>query len=789
MKKPVRQQNKQPRRQFSPWKFFVVLDICLAVAIAFYLFYLFVEIQQRFASQKWSIPSRVFSASVPIYPGQAVSLSQFKQMLEVRRYRESMRDGVLSAGEYKAGRDNLTVYFRDFQFPGQDIPAQKVRFTFQQNRVTKMESADGAAPLPVAFLELEPVEIARLFGPERESRMLISIKQAPRHLIDAVLSIEDHRYHEHRGVDFWGIARALWMDLWARKVLQGGSTITQQLVKNYFLEPQRTLRRKVVEFCMALILEASHSKDEILEMYMNEIYLGQRGSVAIHGMGEAARYYFGRNIEDLTLNECAVLAGMIRAPNNYSPLSEPQAARERRNTVLKRMLDLEKIQPAEYERALGEPIAASEALIPVTASPYFVDYVRRQLKDLYAPEVLETKGLNVYTTLHPEMAMAAEDALREGLAELEKKHPRLRPTEGRAPLQAALIAVQPKTGAVLALAGGRDYAKSSFNRALLAYRQPGSAIKPFVYLAALDEFTPTAWLPDEQTTYTVEGKAWSPQNNDGRYRGRVMLRQSLEQSLNLPTVHLAYAVGLGRIIETARQVGITSPIKPAPSLSLGAFEVSPLELVGAYTALDNDGLRPYLLSLKEVVAGPGEVQQRRNVDIVSVTTPAKAFLITNMLEGVMKRGTARSARQMGIDFPCAGKTGTTSEYRDSWFVGYTTDLIALVWVGFDDNQPTHLTGAQGALGIWTRFMNHVRPWIAPQAFQVPPGVEELDICAVSGHLASAGCPEKRTEYFLSERIPSEHCTLHAPVAPVSPPGITPTGLPPATTSPMGAAPR
>ena len=734
----------------------MLVDVFLAFAIAFYLFYLYVEIEHRFVAQKWSVPSRVFSATVPIFPGQSVSLSQLKQMLEVRRYRPAQREPLV-AGEYRVGRDSLVVHFREFGFPGHEILARQVKFTFQQNRIANMEDERGA----VAYMELEPVEIARLFGSERESRMLVSIRQVPKPLIDAVLAIEDHRFYEHSGVDFWGIARALWMDVWARRFVQGGSTITQQLVKNYFLDSRRTLKRKVVEFCMALIIDAAHEKDEILEMYMNEIYLGQRGSVAIHGMGEAARYYFGRNVEDLTLGESAVLAGMIQAPNMYSPLQNPDACKERRNTVLKRMQELGMISPEVCAQTIGEPISPMEEQLPVKTAPYFVDYVKLQLKDLYKPEVLESQGLNIYTTLHPEIALAAEDAVREGLKSLEKRHPRLRGKDVKAPLQAALIAVQPKTGAVLALVGGRDYAKSSFNRALYANRQPGSAIKPFVYLTALDRFNLTTWLPDEQTTYVVEGKTWSPQNYDGQFRGRATMRQSLEQSLNVPTVHLAYAVGLKKIIDTARAIGIQSPIQPEPSLSLGAFEVTPLELTGAYAALDNDGQRPYLLSLREVVTERGEVQQRRNVDFASATTPAKAYLITNVLEGVIKRGTARGARQMGIDFPCAGKTGTTSDYRDSWFVGYTTDLLVLVWVGFDDNQSTHLSGAQGALGIWAAFLNNVRPWINPEPFRVPPGVEERVICTASGLLASPACPDKKSELFLSGMEPTEYCTLHA----------------------------
>lgn len=748
-------QRETYQKGFSRLKLLFFLTLCLVLAGAGYFYYLSKEIGSRFGFRKWSVPARVFSASVLLYPGQKLSLSELKQMLERRSYREALKEAP-RAGEYKVGHDSLTVSLREFQFTGRSLPAQQVHFLFRQNELWRMEGKQENLP----FLELEPLEIARLFGSERESRLLISIDKAPRHLIDSLISIEDHRFYEHAGVDWLGIMRALWVDLQAGRVVQGGSTITQQLIKNYFLESERTLKRKIIEASMALLMESIYSKDEILEMYMNEIYMGQRGSVAIHGIGEAAQYYFGRNVEDLTLSESATLAGMIRAPNPYSPLRHPEAARDRRNVVLSRLLELGKISREEYESAKGEPIRALKTHPGIKTAPYFVDYVRQQLQELYEPSVLEREGLNIHTTLQPEMSIAAEEAVSEGLRQLEKDFPKLKGASPKGPLQAALVVVQPKTGAVMALAGGRNYEESSFNRALLAHRQPGSAIKPFVYLAALDQFTPATWLADERITYNVGGKSWSPRNYDGQYHGRVMLREALEKSLNAATVQVAMNVGLDKIIDTIHGLGVKSPLEPVPSLALGAFEVTPLELAGAYAALDNDGQRPFLLSLKEVVAETGEVQQRRNVDILSVTTPAKAFLITDMLEGVVQRGTASSAKKLGIDFPCAGKTGTTSDYRDSWFVGYTSDLLVLAWVGFDDNTPTHLSGGRGALRLWVNFLKRVRPWIHPQPFRVPPGVVERSICCDSGCLAVSSCSNKRNEYFLAENAPRQYCTAH-----------------------------
>ncbi|MFP5214107.1 MAG: transglycosylase domain-containing protein, partial [Acidobacteriota bacterium] len=635
-------------------KLLLVIGVLGGLFVSSYTYYLYSEVKQRFSARRWSVPSRVFSATVPIYPGQSVSLPQLRQMLEERRYQESIREPI-QAGEYRSARNGLVVHLREFRFPGHTLASQRVLFEFQQNRLARIRGDQG----DVAFLELEPLEIARLFGPERESRLLVNIDQVPRHLVDAVVAIEDHRFYEHGGVDWLGILRALFKDLRAGRAVQGGSTITQQLIKNYFLQPEKSFERKFMEAYMALILEAMYGKDEILEMYFNEIYLGQRGSIAIHGIGEASRYYFGRNVEDLSLAEAATLAGIIRGPNSYSPILHPDASRERRNAVLKRMLELEKISQQDYDRARIEPIRLPAIFLPVNVAPYFVDYVRQQLHELYAPEILESEGLNIYTSLHPEMALAAEKALHDGLQELENEHPVLKAASPENSLQGVLVVVQPKTGAMLALMGGRDYGESTFNRALYAHRQPGSAIKPFVYLSALDRYTPATWIADEPTAYRVEGLPWTPKNYDDKYRGRVMFRSALEESLNAATVGLAMDVGLDNVIGTLRSFGIQSPLKAVPSLALGAFEVTPLELAGAYMPLDNDGQKPYLLGLKEVVTESGEVQERRHMDLESVTSPAKAYLITDILQGAVERGTGKPLKRLGIDFPCAGKTGTT----------------------------------------------------------------------------------------------------------------------------------
>jgi len=749
--------KKPKRRKYILWglSLFVLFSALFATSFSYYLY---TEIKNRFSSRRWSVPARVFSSTVPLYRNQALSLGQLRHMLEERRYKEAPKEPLV-AGEFKSSGNTLVVNLRDFQFPGVFLPSQLVEFDFEQNRIAAIRSPKEE----ISFLELEPVEIARLFGPERESRMLIDIRQVPRHLIDAVVSIEDHRFYEHSGIDLLGILRATIADLKAGRVVQGGSTITQQLVKNYFLESERSFRRKFLEFSMSLILEALYKKDEIMEMYLNEIYMGRRGSVAIHGIGEASAYYLGRNVEDLTLSEAATLAGMIRGPNNYSPLVNRQAALERRNLVLKRMLALRKISPSEYDSAVLEVLRVAPASTSTRIAPYFVDYVRTQAQELYGSDKLASEGLDIYTTLQPEIAAAAETAIEAGLAEIESEG-----SEGSEPdqdkrrgqLQAVLIALQPKTGEIYTLVGGRDYGENSFNRALKALRQPGSALEPFIYLAALDRFKLCDWLFDLPVPYELNGASWVPRNYDRRYRGKVAFREAFEQSLNAATVNLATQTGLNHIIGTLKSFGIESPPGDLPSLALGLFELTPMELARAYAVLANDGQRPFLLSLKEIVAENGDILERRHIDFSSVTSPAKAFLVTNLLEGVVERGTARGLKRLGIDFRCAGETGTTSDLRDSWFVGYTTDLLTLVWVGYDDNSPTGLSGVQGAANIWARFMNLARPWIEPQEFDVPPGIVEEMICPDSGQRASTRCKEPKPEYFLSEGRPNGYCTIH-----------------------------
>ncbi len=732
------------------WGLSLFLFLC-TISAACFSYYLYNRIEKRFSSRRWSVPTIVFSSTVSVYRGQPLSLDRLRRMLVERRYTEAPTAPVL-AGQFMSSGNVLTAHLRAFQFPGMYMPSRLVRFTFDRDIISNIESSKNELP----FLDLEPVELARLYGRKRQSRILIDIRQVPDQLTDAVLAIEDRRFYDHGAVDPRGILRAMFADLRAGRIVQGGSTITQQLVKNCFLKPERTFHRKFIECSMSLILDGLYTKDDILDMYLNEISMGRAGSVTIHGIGEAAQYYFGRNVEDLTLAQSAMLAGMIRAPNRYSPLIDRAAALKRRNEVLGRMLALGMISPSEYDSALVEVLRLAPESNSARLAPYFVDYVRMQAQVLYDPRELFSAGLNIYTTLQPEMAAAARTAIRDCLADVENE-----PIDGEGSnesssgrLQAVLIAMQPGTGELYALVGGKDNGPSGFDRALDGHYPVGGAILPFIYLAALDGYKLSDRLLDLPIPYQIGNISWTPKDADSTYRGQVSLRQALEQSLNAATVNLAAKTGVASIIGTLESVGVQSPPEDLPSLVLGSFDVTPMQLARAYGVLANAGKMAPFHSLKEVVTADGKIIAQRPMGFTSVTSAQKAFLITNILEGSVERGAADGVKQLGIDFDCAGQTGTTIGYSGEWFVGYTPDLLTVVWVGRDDKSPGGISVAQSAEKIWARFMKLARPWIQPRKFDAPPGVVEEMICPQTGLPATSACTDPVPEYFLSTNKPA-----------------------------------
>jgi penicillin-binding protein 1B len=625
----------------------------------------------------------------------------------------------------------------------------RLRIELSGDRITRL-LVDGRT---VETTSLEPEILASVADRPGEQHRPIRLGDVPANLLQAVLAIEDHRFFEHGGVDIRGLLRAAWVNLRVGRVSQGGSTITQQLVKNRLLGAQRTLGRKLREAWLAAILEWRYSKERILEAYLNEVYLGQRGGLTVRGMGAAARVYFGKEIHQLALGEAALLAGMVRAPNSYSPLLNPDRARQRRDVVLGRMRDLGRVSAEDWEAARREPVRAREAPALGQRAPYFADAVRQELETRLGEA--PAGGEHVLTTLDLVLQRFAERAVARGLARLEAGRPALRRREPSQRLQAALVVLDPATGHILALVGGRDYQASQFNRALLARRQPGSAFKPFVFAAALGRsqggpaFTAATFVDDRPLELQVSGEPWSPRNYEDRYEGRVTVRRALEQSLNAATVRIAMEVGLERVMATARAMGLSSVLRPVPALALGAFEVTPLELTRAYLPFVNGGLRiDTVTGVQAVREIDGTMVALTDPGTATAISPAEAYLMTSLLQGVMATGTGASAQALGVNGPVAGKTGTTNEGRDAWFVGYSPSLLSLVWVGFDSGEAHGLSGAQAALPIWADFMRQATEAYPGGVFTMPDGVSVLAIDATNGKTANLWCPLVTRETFL-----------------------------------------
>jgi penicillin-binding protein 1B len=605
--------------------------------------------------------------------------------------------------------------------------------------------------------------VGAYFGPDREQRELVRLSEVPRHLIDAILAVEDQRFLEHPGIDLRRVLGAVLVNLRAGKIRQGASTLTQQLVKNFFLTPERSFKRKLNEAAMSLIVEARYDKEAILESYLNEIYLGQRGATAVHGVGEASLHYFGKSPDKLRLSESALIAAIIQSPNGLSPYRQSEAAKRRRNLVLRLMYEQARIDTDQLAEASAEDLGLAKLRRDPREARYFLDMLRRQLPEFYDSEVLTSEGLRVYATIDLRIQRIAARVLREELERLEKQIP----DAGSEPLQGCLVALRPQTGEVLALVGGRSYADSQYDRCTQARRPSGSVFKPFVYTAALEPASgrPTITLASRLDDHPFEvqsgGQLWKPANYDREFRGEVDVRSALEQSLNVATARLGNEVGIDRVIDMARRLGIESPLPNVPSLAIGTADLAPIEIARAYATLANGGIRPQIRSFEDIVEPDGRTLARQAIDFERVLDAGTAFLTTSLLEGVVNRGTAARLRSMGIDGPVAAKTGTSDDERDAWFAGFTPELVAVVWIGFDEPRSIGLPASRSALPVWGRFMSEVTGGKVRGAFVPPPDVVHLNVDPLTGHLAEFGCPRSQGEFFLRGTEPVERCGLPA----------------------------
>jgi penicillin-binding protein 1A len=648
-------------------------------------------------------------------------------------------------------------------------------------------------PRPRSFAEVESSRKSRVLDRKGrliqefyvENRVPVSLKKIPEPFLQALIATEDRQFYRHWGLDMVAILRALKADLLAGEFTQGASTITQQLARSLYLTFERTILRKLREAVLAIRLERAFGKDEILELYANQVYFGE----GAYGIEAAAQRFFGVPAQELTVPQCALLAGVIANPSAFSPRRHPEAARRRRNLVLRRMLDMGFLDQEAFETYRAESLGLSPRKQEVPLAPYAAEMVRQYVIQKYGAQALFHEGLTVWTTIDLDLQEVAEQRMEEHLEWIEQTYGPPSPAEGSeadtadiGPLQAAVVGIEPQTGAIRVLIGGRDFRESPFNRAVQAHRQPGSAIKPIVYLTALERGWKTNdLLVDAPVEYEVRGvpeeeRFWSPQNFDGTYAGPVILRYALAKSINVVAVRLLELVGVENVLATARRLGIQSPLSPVMSLALGTSEVTPMELTVAYATLANHGIRvtPYLV--ERVEDRYGATLEEHAPESTPVVDERHAFLITHMLESVFDFGTARTARNWGFQAPAAGKTGTTDDYTDAWFVGYTPRFALGVWVGYDRKVPIghRVTGAVAALPIWAQVMGAVVDRQGPVPFQPPRGIRTVRTCLDSGKLAGPFCPHPVEDAFLEGTEPIASCDLHGPMASTRTSGVAGT---------------
>jgi 1A family penicillin-binding protein len=758
---------KPRRRRRRLWWYvaaaFVGPLFLIGLVLTYYYVTLSRVIEARLHGEQTRAFPRIFARPLELRVGQSLTDRQLIDRLNDLGYAHQPRVG--QPGEFAIGRNAVALVVRGGPNDGAIVrvvfgPASARPGSPSTASVKRLDQ-NGKAK---AVVTLEPPLLTAIVSDNREKRRKVPLAQIPLRVRQAVLAIEDRRFYDHPGVDPIRAVGAIVTNVRGDKpYLVGGSTLTQQLVKNLMLSPEKSMTRKLKEQFMAVIATQRLSKDEILELYLNEVYLGQRGSFAIHGVAEAARAYFGKDVINLRLSEAAALAGMIQLPQVYSPFRSIERCTERRNIVLNAMREEGYITADVAEETMAERLVAHARALEAEA-PYFVDYVAQ---DLLARSVdMRTTVVDVHTTLDLHLQRLAQDAVRTGLGKVDEVLSRRRRKTG--PAQAALIAIDPRNGDILAWVGGRSYSQSQFNRVLSARRQPGSVFKPFVYLAAFEQafadgrtdLTPATVVTDEPTTFLYEDKNYEPGNFDNEYDGPITLRRALARSRNVAAVKVAEAAGYGHVADLWRKVGIGTPPQPYPSIALGVFEATPLEIATAYTIFPNGGEVQPLRGVMRIVAEGQSLEPAPLGKAHRVAGAEATYLVTNMLRSVVNEGTGASARAAGFQLDAAGKTGTTNDLRDAWFVGFTPELLTVVWVGLDDNRPLGLSGTQAALPIWTTFMTRALAGHESLPFEPPEGVVFAEIDPETGQLATPGCPHSLSESFLQGSAPAEFCALH-----------------------------
>jgi len=704
--------NKKPSkrasvlRQIRFWTF--RLAMVALIPILAYTVYLDITIRKQFEGQKWALPAHVYTRPLELYLGQKLDRALVQTELDELGY--SDRQSLDRVGSFRFSQNELAIYQREFRFWDGLRPQQIIRLRLNENQIEAItvESSQGELS-QTEIVRLEP----RLFGSvsplSHEDRTLVKLDQIPQTLIDGLLANEDQQFYSHFGVNPVGIARAMVTNIRAGRVVQGGSTLTQQLVKNYYLTAAETLTRKFTELIMSMLLELHYSKDDILQAYINEVYFGQAGNRAIHGFGLASQYFYGRPLDELELHQQAVLIAVNNGPSYYNPIRHPERVLKRRNLVLSTMLSQGVIEQSDYDLAVSAKLAISPTAISAATLSYpsFMGLVRKDLRADYQQDDLLSDGLQIHTTLNPRIQQSLEATVRSELIEIEKRK-NIEPKS----LQVAAVVIRTDNGEVAAMLGDRNTSFSGYNRALNARRPVGSLLKPFVYLTALenpDVYSLASLVKDEPVTVSQKGSPdWQPQNYDGLPHGQVMMIDALARSYNLATVNLGMELGVAEVSNTIRRVGYHQNFSELPSVLLGAVPMSVLEVSQLYLTLASGGFKTPIKSIRSVLSGENDPLAHYSLDIEQVIEPEFASLINYALQDVVRNGTARTVLTgFKYDYGLAGKTGTTNDNRDSWFAGFSGNYLTVVWVGRDDNKSTKLTGSSGAAKIWTKAMQKI----------------------------------------------------------------------------------
>jgi len=704
----------------------------VALAAALYGLYLDHLVTKQFEGRRWTLPAQVYAAPLELYAGLPLSLPELEHELQRLHYRRTTH--LERPGSYRWQGEHIEVALRAARFADETRPAQVLSVTGAGTQLAALRDSAGH---DVPVLRLEPLLIGSIFPTHGEDRIVVTPQEVPALLPAALKAVEDRKFDTHHGIDPVAMLRAAWVDARAGQIEQGGSTLTQQLVRSYFLNSRQTISRKLREAVMAMALDAHFTKADLMNAYINEIFLGQDGNRAIHGFGLASQFYFGKPLAELELPEVALLVAVVRGPSYYDPRRHPDRARGRRDLVLKILTDQHIVSAAQAAAATRAPLGVTSR--PAGAYyPAYLDFVRRTLRRDYREQDLTEAGLSIYTSLDPRAQDQAERSLERELAQLDRtsKHP-------QAALEGAAVITSPQSGEVIAIVGGRNVGYDGFDRALDAHRPMGSLVKPFIYLAALESGRYNAATVVQDAPVDVKlanGAHWRPENFTRRVYGAVPVVRALAESLNLATVGVGLDLGLPKVAQTLQRFGLTAPPALLPAMLLGAVPVTPLEAAQLFNGLANGGFSNPLRAVRAVVSADGKPLKAFPLTVTQVAPPEAVYELDRMLIEVMDRGTGRSARALlPPQLVVAGKSGTSSDFRDSWFAGFSGTHLAVVWVGYDDNAPTGFTGSSGALPVWAHIMAGLdtRSWSAP----MPESLAEVHIEYPTGLRVVPGCSE------------------------------------------------